>query len=61
MAEQRVWHIYGTLHNADGTVFNRGRILAYHLFPQAGWNYIAESNIDQGTGAFELIFTTSNF
>ena len=61
MAEQRTWHIRGTLHNADGTVFNRGRILAYHLFPQAGWNYIAESNIDQGTGAFELIFTTSNF
>ena len=59
--EQRTWHIRGTLHNADGSVFNQGRILAYHLFPQAGWNHFAESGIDSNTGAFEIVFTTDNF
>ena len=58
---QRTWHIRGTIHNADGSVFNQGRILAYNLFPIAGWRQIAESNIDQSTGAFELIFVTANF
>ncbi len=58
---QRVWNIQGTLHNVDGSAFNRGRILAYHLFPSNGWQQIAESYIDPATGAFELIFSTANF
>lgn len=58
---QHVWNIHGTLHNVDGSVFNRGRILAYHLFPSSGWQQIAESYIDPATGAFELIFSTANF
>ena len=52
-----LWFIRGTIHNADGSVFhNQGRILAYHMFPQRGWQWIAESNIDSNTGAFELVF-----
>ena len=58
----RNWIIYGTIHNSNGTVFNnQGRILAYHRFPQKGWYWIAESNIDAYTGRFELHFETSNF
>ena len=58
----RNWIIYGTIHNSNGTVFNnQGRILAYHRFPQKGWYWIAESNIDAYTGRFALHFETSNF
>ncbi|MCQ2063979.1 MAG: neuraminidase-like domain-containing protein [Fibrobacter sp.] len=58
----RNWYIRGTIHNANGSVFrNQGRILAYHLFPQKGWYWIAEANIDSNTGYFELQFETSFF
>lgn len=58
----RIWHIRGTIHNADGSVFrNQGRILAYHRFPQKGWFWFAEANIDSNSGFFELIFQTENF
>lgn len=57
-----LWYIRGTIHNADGTVFHgQGRILAYHMFPQGGWQRIAESNIDSNTGAFELVFHKDSF
>ena len=57
-----LWYIRGTIHNADGTVFHgQGRILAYHMFSQGGWQWIAESNIDSNTGAFELVFHKDSF
>lgn len=57
-----LWFVRGTIHNADGTVFhNQGRILAYNMFPQGGWKWIAESDIDSNTGAFELIFHKDRF
>lgn len=60
--EPNLWFVRGTIHNADGSVFhNQGRILAYHMFPQGGWQRIAESNIDSSTGAFELEFHTDEF
>lgn len=57
----RNWLIQGELLNADGSVFNRGRILVYHLFPLSGFRPIAESNINSQTGHFELRFETGNF
>ena len=60
--DPNLWFIRGTIHNADGSVFhNQGRILAYHMFPQRGWQWIAESNIDSNTGAFELVFHKDRF
>lgn len=60
--EPDIWYVRGTIHNADGSVFhNQGRILAYHMFPQGGWQRIAESNIDSNTGAFELVFHKDSF
>lgn len=57
-----LWYIRGTIHNADGTVFHgQGRILAYHMFSQGGWQWIAESDIDSNTGAFELVFHKDSF
>lgn len=57
-----LWYIRGTIHNADGTVFHgQGRILAYHMFSQGGWQWIAESDIDSNTGAFELVFHKDRF
>ncbi|MBQ3715298.1 MAG: hypothetical protein IJM92_09490 [Fibrobacter sp.] len=55
--DPNLWYVRGTIHNADKSVFhNQGRILAYHLFPQGGWQWIAESDINSSTGAFELVF-----
>ncbi|MDD5943502.1 neuraminidase-like domain-containing protein [Fibrobacter sp.] len=60
--DPNLWYVRGTIHNADGTVFhNQGRILAYHMFPQGGWQWIAESDIDSNTGAFELVFHKDRF
>lgn len=60
--EPDIWYVRGTIHNADGSVFhNQGRIMAYHVIPQSGWEWIAEADIDSNTGAFELEFHTSNF
>ena len=60
--EPNIWYVRGTIHNADGSVFyNQGRIMAYHVIPQSGWEWIAEADIDSNTGAFELEFHTSNF
>ncbi len=60
--DPNLWFVRGTIHNADGSVFhNQGRILAYHMFPQRGWQWIAESNIDSNTGAFELVFHKDRF
>ena len=60
--DPNLWFVRGTIHNADGTVFhNQGRILAYHMFPQGGWQWIAESDIDSNTGAFELVFHKDRF
>ena len=60
--DPNLWYVRGTIHNADGTVFhNQGRILAYNLFPQGGWQWIAESDIDSNTGAFELVFHKDRF
>ncbi|WP_308604319.1 neuraminidase-like domain-containing protein [uncultured Fibrobacter sp.] len=60
--DPNLWYVRGTIHNADGTVFhNQGRILAYHMFPQDGWQWIAESDIDSNTGAFELVFHKDRF
>ena len=60
--DPNLWFVRGTIHNADGTVFhNQGRILAYNLFPQGGWQWIAESDIDSNTGAFELVFHKDRF
>ena len=55
--DPNLWYVRGTIHNADKSVFhNQGRILAYHMFPQRGWQWIAESDINSSTGAFELVF-----
>ena len=60
--DPNLWYVRGTIHNADGTVFhNQGRILAYHMFPQGGWQWIAESDIDSNPGAFELVFHKDRF
>ena len=60
--DPNLWYVRGTIHNADGSVFhNQGRILAYHMFPQRGWQWIAESDINSSTGAFELVFHKDRF
>ena len=60
--EPDIWYVRGTIHNADGSVFhNQGRILAYHKFPQRGWQKFAESDINSSTGAFEIEFHTDEF
>lgn len=60
--EPNLWFVRGTIHNADGSVFhNQGRILAYHKFPQRGWQKFAESDINSSTGAFEIEFHTDEF
>ena len=60
--DPNLWYVRGTIHNADGSVFhNQGRILAYHMFPQRGWQWIAESDINSRTGAFELVFHKDRF
>lgn len=48
--DPNLWFVRGTIHNADGTAFhNQGRILAYHMFPQGGWQWIAESDINSNS------------
>ena len=60
--DPNLWFVRGTIHNADGSVFhNQGRILAYHKFPQRGWQKFAESDINSSTGAFEIEFHTDEF
>ena len=60
--DPNLWFVRGTIHNADGSVFhNQGRILAYHKFPQRGWQKFAESDINANTGAFEIEFHTDEF
>ena len=60
--DPNLWYVRGTIHNADSSVFhNQGRILAYHMFPQRGWQWIAESDINSSTGAFELVFHKDRF
>lgn len=60
--DPNLWYVRGTIHNADGSVFhNQGRIMAYHVIPQSGWEWVAEADINATTGAFELEFHTSNF
>ena len=60
--DPNLWYVRGTIHNADKSVFhNQGRILAYHMFPQRGWQWIAESDINSSTGAFELVFHKDRF